>query len=475
MILTRIAASLAAGAGLLAVSLAGAAAVIVTGNDVLASSPEAWTAEVRVLGRTVALNVPGLVRLATAPGVALLLDGRAVDTRAGRVEFRRVGAALIARCAPCRLEHPALASTPLVIDRIELAAERSGSVIDGWINAGGLQIDYTAELAPERIVLRWRQPPAELARAYHAIASIVPEAQLARIDGLFEARGRLDMPHRTGSVQLTLNGVEIGGLGTEALQFGGFAMACRQADGVAQRVVTGDSELRWVPLDRMGTLPSAVIAAEDQRFYGHPGFDEAEIGPLLASLDASGRGRGASTLTQQLARTLYTGGERTAARKLREFLYAVEMERTLGKARILELYLNTVDWGPGLCGARAASRTYFRKRPDQLTPLESAWLAGILRAPHTAYEQQYRAGRPDTERAHAVLLQMRSLPKPERERWARRSLLLAQPGAGPEGKRPAGSAHRHSDRDATVAKAPIETAEAPRDRSGAMRTTAVVR
>ncbi|HQR19918.1 MAG TPA: biosynthetic peptidoglycan transglycosylase [Burkholderiaceae bacterium] len=475
MTLARIAASLAAGAGLLAIGLAGAAAVTVIGNGVLTTSPEAWTTEVRVLGRTVALNVLGLVRLATAPGVALLVEGRAVNTRMGRVEFRREGVALIARCAPCRLEHPALASTPLVIDRIELAAERSGSVINGWVSAGGLQIDYTAELAPERIVLRWHLPPAELARAYHAIASIVPEAQLARIDGRFEARGRIELPRRTGSVQLTLNGVEVGGLGTEALQSGWFAMACRQADGVAQRVVTGDSELRWVPLDRMGTLPSAVIAAEDQRFYGHPGFDEAEIGPLLASLDASGRGRGASTLTQQLARTLFTGGERTAARKLREFLYAVEMERTLGKARILELYLNTVDWGPGLCGARAASRTYFRKRPDQLTPLESAWLAGILRAPHTAYEQQYRAGHPDAARAQVVLLQMRSLPKAERERWARRLLVLAQPVAAPEGRRAAGSAHRHTDRDAAVAKAAVETAVAPRDRSGAVRTAAVVR
>ena len=84
-------------------------------------------------------------------------------------------------------------------------------------------------------------------------------------------------------------------------------------------------------------------------------------------------------MTQQLARTLFTGGEKTAARKLRELLYAIEMERTLGKPRILELYLNTVDWGPGLCGARAAARTYFRKRPEQLTPLEAAWLAGILR------------------------------------------------------------------------------------------------
>jgi hypothetical protein len=110
----------------------------------------------------------------------------------------------------------------------------------------------------------------------------------------------------------------------------------------------------------------------------------------------------------------------------RSILYGLlEMERTLGKPRILELYLNTVDWGPGLCGARAASRAYFGKRVTQLTPLEAAWLAGSLRAPHAAYQQQFIAGAPEHERARWVLQQMRSLPKAERERWARRPLALA--------------------------------------------------
>ena len=195
----------------------------------------------------------------------------------------------------------------------------------------------------------------------------------------------------------------------------------------ARRVVTGDGEARWVALDRMGYLPAAVIAAEDQRFREHAGIDEAEVALLLADLDEDGPKRGASTLTQQLARTLFTGGERTVARKLRELLYATEMERTLGKNRILELYLNTVDWGPGLCGARSAARTYFRKRPDQLTPLEAAWLAGILRAPHVAHGHQFLAGQPEVERARRVLLQMRELPRAERMRWAGKPLVLALP------------------------------------------------
>jgi membrane peptidoglycan carboxypeptidase len=169
-------------------------------------------------------------------------------------------------------------------------------------------------------------------------------------------------------------------------------------------------------------VPAAVIAAEDQRFHDHAGYDTEEIAALLAESSAERPKRGASTLTQQLARTLFTGGEKTVARKLREILYAVEMERTLGKARILELYLNTVDWGPGLCGARAAARAYFNKPPAALTPIEAAWLAGILRNPHAAHASQFALGAPERERAEWVLQQMREFPRRDRQRWARASL-----------------------------------------------------
>ena len=471
----RIASGLAVGAGLFIIGLAGACSVVVLSNGVLATAATAWTTDARILGRSVALNVSGLVRLATAPGVTYLVDGHTIDTRMGRIELRREGTALVARCAPCRLHAPGLASTPLLLDRAELGAERSGATVSGWLKASDVRLAYTAALASDSIRLRWHLPTTDLARAYTAVASVVPEARIARIDGAIEAHGHIELPRQLGSVRIRLSGIEVGGLGTEALQSGWFAMACREADGDSRRIVTGDHEPRWVPIDRMGDLPAAVIAAEDQRFHRHAGYDAAEVDSLLARLDASAPKRGASTLTQQLARTLFTGGEKTAARKLREFLYAVEMERTLGKTRILELYVNTVDWGPGLCGARAASHAYFRKRPDQLTPLQAAWLAGILRAPHAAHEQQFRNGQPDLERARRVLLQMRSLPKSERERWARGPLALAAPAAARKDEQRAGSAHRHAHRNATVAEAAVKAAEASGDRGGAVRAAAVVR
>ena len=135
------------------------------------------------------------------------------------------------------------------------------------------------------------------------------------------------------------------------------------------------------------------------------------------------------SVAAQRARSLFTGGERTGVRKLRELLYAVEMERTLGKGMILALYLNTVHWGPGICGADAAARAYFGKRPGGLTPLEAAWLAAILPNPTRAHAQQYRAGAPDHAHAVRVLWQMRTLPRAERERWAGRPLAFAPPAA----------------------------------------------
>jgi monofunctional biosynthetic peptidoglycan transglycosylase len=471
--------------GLAAICLAGAISVGVLSNGVLSTAAPAWIVEVHVAGHAVRVNVAGLVRLATAPGVAQLLDGRGMETPAGHLVFRRSGRTTVALCSPCRLQHPELANAPLVSSRLELGAERTGATVNGWVAGEGFRVEYTAHLAADRIRLQWQLPATDLAAVYGALASVIPEARSARIEGSLQAQGVLELPGRRSSVAFGMAGLEVGGLGTEALQFGWFRMSCAHADGSARRVVTGDGEARWVALDRMGYLPAAVIAAEDQRFREHAGIDETEVALLLADLDDNGPKRGASTLTQQLARTLYTGGERTAARKLRELLYAVEMERTLGKSRILELYLNTVDWGPGLCGARSAARTYFRKRPDQLTPLEAAWLAGILRAPHVAHGHQFLAGQPEVERARRVLMQMRELPKAERVRWAGKPLVLAVAkkaatnGSATAAVRPSGaptipSTRRDADRDAPVAEPAVESAEAPGHRRRALRAAAVV-
>ena len=429
-----------------------ALAVAVTASGVFDRRAGSWAVPLHLAGGiTVDANVAGLARLATSPLGLRLLDGRSSTTRAGHLRFARDGDTLILRCAPCRLRDPRIAAHTVALPPVELritrhAGAENNNKLDLRLAADDLRINATATLSPDGIELDWQLPSTVLAEVYRVVADAAPEARYARIDGRIAASGSVRLPAARSESRVTLDGAEVGGLNTERLQSGWFTFGCAAADGSARRVVSGDGEKGWLDSEALGRwLPAAVLAAEDQRFMQHAGYDDVQIAAVLGALDlgddaAPGARRGASTLTQQLARTLFTGGERTASRKLRELLYALEIERTLGKERILLLYLNTVDWGPGLCGARAAARVYFGKRVAQLTPLEAAWLAGILRSPHAAHAQQFVGGKPDPKRAQWVLAQMQqmqALPKAERERWAQRALVLAEPKAAARSGPPA--------------------------------------
>lgn len=138
----------------------------------------------------------------------------------------------------------------------------------------------------------------------------------------------------------------------------------------------------FIPLNRISpNLQHAVIAAEDARFYQHHGFDWHAI-HLAAKEDMEGgRTRGASTLTQQLVKNLFFGTGRSFLRKGAETTLVPVAELVLGKRRILELYLNVVEWGPGIYGADAASRFYYRVPAASISRQQGARLAAILPAP----------------------------------------------------------------------------------------------
>jgi monofunctional biosynthetic peptidoglycan transglycosylase len=138
----------------------------------------------------------------------------------------------------------------------------------------------------------------------------------------------------------------------------------------------------WVGLREISPhLMRAVVVAEDIEFFSHHGFSWSEIRAAFAEASAGGRPRGASTITQQLAKNLWLAPERSAWRKLREAALTVDLERFLSKRRILELYLNVVPFGPGATGAEAAARTYFGKPALFLTEREAAMLAAGLSRP----------------------------------------------------------------------------------------------
>ena len=138
----------------------------------------------------------------------------------------------------------------------------------------------------------------------------------------------------------------------------------------------------FVPLSRISVdFQHAVIAAEDSRFYQHHGFDWEEVRNAVEEESQDGRLRGASTLTQQLVKNLFLSNSRSFIRKGIEFTLVPLAERILGKRRILELYLNVVEWGPGVWGAEAAAEYHYRIPAARITRDQGARLAAILPSP----------------------------------------------------------------------------------------------
>jgi len=142
-------------------------------------------------------------------------------------------------------------------------------------------------------------------------------------------------------------------------------------------------EQRWVPLERISVhLRNAVIVNEDASFYAHSGFDFGEIRQSIRRNWKERRfARGASTISQQLVKNLYLGPEKSLRRKAAEAFTTWRLERALEKDRILEIYLNVIEWGDGVYGAEAASLHYFDVGAAGLNPLQAALLASAIPSP----------------------------------------------------------------------------------------------
>lgn len=170
---------------------------------------------------------------------------------------------------------------------------------------------------------------------------------------------------------------------------------------------------QWEPLSRIAPdLPRAVIASEDTRFCWHHGFDWVEIDKAVEAYRDGERLRGASTLSQQLARNLFLWPGGGYPRKAAEAYVTVLLEALLSKQRILELYLNVVEWGHGVYGAEEAARVHFGRSSAQLTRRQAALLAAVLPAP-----LDWRPDHPTRfleERADTILARMPEVAVPGR-------------------------------------------------------------
>ncbi len=174
---------------------------------------------------------------------------------------------------------------------------------------------------------------------------------------------------------------------------GPFRRVMTGRDGRRTPVAVDPASPDFVPLDDVPAhFVRGLLTSEDADFWGHPGLDLGEI-PVAASMNwvRGRRARGASTITQQLAKNLFLTRERSYRRKLQEAALALHLEATLGKRRILEIYLNVIEWGPGLHGLGPAARHYFGKNPQDLTPREGAFLVALIPGP-VKYQPSFASG-----------------------------------------------------------------------------------
>lgn len=172
---------------------------------------------------------------------------------------------------------------------------------------------------------------------------------------------------------------------------------------------------QWVKYSSISPyLIKAVVIAEDDKFYSHEGFDiEAMRAAMEKDLKAGRFKSGGSSISQQLVKNLYLTPEKSVVRKLKEALITWRLEMSLPKRRILELYLNVVEWGDGIYGAEAATRHYFGKSASELTPMEAARLAVVLPSPrrlNPAGDQPYVKARAEVIYA---IMQRRGIVPPE--------------------------------------------------------------
>jgi hypothetical protein len=381
-------------------------ALLAVALQALTPEPEEWRTSIRIGPWQRELSVPGLIRWAAHPLAAPLLQGRNLDTRWGRWHVLRAGGQLQAVCAPCRVQLPALGATPLQLSNAQLLAQHEGagrfvgtlSLLDGVHRA---EISFAAQLRHGGADVRLSMPATPMASLVAVFGHDLPEAATVRVTGTLAFVATARWPEGSWQAKPVVSDFSVAGLGTERLLSAELPPACRASAGDA------------APLT--GWLPRALVAAEDARFYEHPGYEIDQLLAALAHNQADGAPlRGGSTLTQQLAKLTLTGDDRTATRKLRELLYAVEMERTLGKARILQMVLALAPWGDGICGAERAAQVYLGKSASKIGPVSAAWLVSLLRNPDAQLRHYGQAREVDRDRVRQILAGMRPMSAAQR-------------------------------------------------------------
>ncbi len=345
-----------------------------------------------------------LLQLGTSTVGQSLLNHTKWRSKHGLVTVENQSGYVQLHCQTCQFKVNALSTKAVSFDHVSLSITRVENKLSGKLDMTtqqqSTQILYTADAHMNGIDLNWSLPTTAIADLLTPLKTHSETIQTARVTGSLTAKGTLHWPSRRWSAIPEIQGFDVTGLGTEKIRTANIQFTCPQTYASPSKPNTKPHV--WVDKKALGRwLPMAVIIAEDAQFMHHQGYDLETLSYLLAQENPN-KQLGGSTISQQLAKYMFTGGERQWKRKIEELLYAVEMESTLGKQRILNLYLNTVDWGPGICGAASASQYYFGLPPKKLSRTQAAWLAGIIRNPHRAWQEQYLENKPDMNRIASI-------------------------------------------------------------------------
>ena len=335
------------------------------------------------------------------------------------------------------IEHPMVAAAPLPPAPFKAALDWSDGAIDGTLQLGELQVAVqgTIQVEPTRAAnLTIELPDTPLEAVVGLFGDLIPEARRARMVGTVGATGTWSWPDQTWSLVPRMDGLGVEDVLTDldGLRSGTISWAVLDPSGVPRVRRTGPSVAGFVPFQAAGLFPAAVLAAEDSGFSRHNGVDLVAIQAALDDAREHGTSgmRGGSTITQQVAKNLFLETrERTLVRKLRELLYALELDRVVPKQRILELYINVVELGEDLYGVGPAASAYFLKRPARLTANEVAFLAALLPAPRSRGQRAWQGGRPPRARMNVILDNMRDLGRisPVEAAEAKRTTLRLVP------------------------------------------------
>lgn len=204
---------------------------------------------------------------------------------------------------------------------------------------------------------------------------------------------------------------------TNAPDFGGMKskvdVPIKLADGTKSKKWMGPAAPGWVPIKEISNdLLMAVIASEDTTFFSHNGVDYHELREAMKKdLNEKKWARGASTLTEQVVKNVYLSPEKSVWRKIREFLWAQQLEKNLTKSQILCFYVNMAEWGPGIYGIGEASRHYFQESPSEISPKQGAFLAMLLPSPikYHIYYQRRELTDWSTKRVNQILHVMNAM------------------------------------------------------------------